>query len=95
MLKEQGFALDQGVDKAEKQLKMLHNVMENAGDINMTSIEEYEKCKVRYDFLKLQVDDLSHSKEDLVKIIDQLDSESRKIFKVDLCNIPHQFSEKF
>lgn len=94
-LKEQGYLLDQAVDKAEKQLKSLRHAMEAAGDINMTSIEEYEKGKVRYDFLKQQIEDLSGSKEELEAMISQLDSESRKLFKETFEKIRVNFQKNF
>lgn len=94
-LKEQGSFLDQSIDKAERQLKIFRNTMDSAGDINMASIEEYERCKVRYDFLNEQIGDLSHSKEDLLEMIAQLDSESRKIFKETFEKIRVNFQKNF
>lgn len=95
VIKEQGHILETSLDKAEKELKALRHVMENAGDVNMTSIEEYERCKTRYDFLKEQIDDMNHSKEELLEMIAQLEAESRKMFKETFESIRVNFQKNF
>lgn len=76
-----GFALDKSIEKSERELRQLRREIETSGDINMTSIEEFDKYKERYAFLNQQLDDLNTSRAELVEIITQLDVESRKIFK--------------
>ena len=46
----------------------------------MASIDELQVHQERYDFLNQQLDDMRTSKEELLRIINQLDGESRKIF---------------
>lgn len=69
------------LEQMEKSMRSLRYELDAAGDINMTSIEEFDKHKIRYEFLNQQMDDLSISKQELIGIITQLDGESRKIFK--------------
>lgn len=88
-------ALDKGVDVMERQIRSLRQELANAGDINMTSIEECEKNRSRYHFLNLQMDDLNVSKQELVQIIAQLDGESRKIFKQTFEAISTNFKKNF
>lgn len=88
---EEGYSEDQ----TEREMKALRQEIENAGDINMTSIEECEKHKVRYQFLNQQIDDLDVSKQELVSIIAQLDGESRKIFKATFEQIRNNFKKNF
>lgn len=88
-------ALEQSVDHAEKQIKVLRQQIENAGDINMASIEECGKHKERYEFLNLQMDDLNLSKQELIAIIAELDEESRKIFKSTFEQIRLNFKKNF
>lgn len=87
--------LELPLDKAEKHLKALRHEIESAGDINMTSIEECDKHKVRYQFLNQQIDDLDLSKKELVTIIADLDSESRKLFQETFLQICANFKKNF
>lgn len=83
------------IDQTEKQIRSLRQEIENAGDVNMTSIEEFDKHKTRYEFLNQQIDDLDGSKQELVQIITQLDNESRKIFKETFATICANFKKNF
>lgn len=87
--------LPKSVDSIEKQLRGLRHEMESAGDINMTSIEECDKHKVRYEFLNKQLTDLDGSRDELIQIITELDSESRKIFKDTFEVIRNNFKKNF
>jgi chromosome segregation protein len=83
------------IDQTEKQIRSLRQEIENAGDVNMTSIDEFDKHKTRYEFLNQQIDDLDGSKQELVQIITQLDNESRKIFKDTFATICANFKKNF
>lgn len=87
--------LQKPLDQVERQLRALRQQIESAGDINMTSIEECDKHKERYQFLNQQIDDLNLSKQELVAIIAELDSESRKIFKTTFDQICLNFKKNF
>ncbi|MDO4438484.1 MAG: chromosome segregation protein SMC [Eubacteriales bacterium] len=54
------------------------------GPVNVQAIEEYNECSERYEFLKVQYNDLSESEKAIEAIIKELNVEMRK-----------QFSEKF
>lgn len=87
--------LEGTLEQAEKQIRSLRHQMDAAGDINMTSIEEFDKHKTRYEFLNQQIDDLNNSKQELIQIITQLDGESRKIFKETFEAISANFKKNF
>jgi chromosome segregation protein len=88
-------SMDKSIDQIEKQMRHLRQQIENAGDINMTSIEECEKHKTRYQFLNQQIDDLGLSKSELVAIIADLDEESRKIFQETFQKVRCNFRKNF
>ncbi|MFQ5729093.1 MAG: chromosome segregation protein SMC, partial [Waddliaceae bacterium] len=90
-----GSILEMSMEKAERKIRVLRREMEAAGDINMTSIEEFDNYKERYEFLNRQIDDLTVSKEELIQIITQLDTESRKIFKETFETIRQNFQKNF
>lgn len=88
-------SMDLSIDQMEKQMRQLRQFIDNAGDINMTSIEECEKHKTRYQFLNEQMDDLGSSKEELIAIIADLDVESRKIFRETFQQVRENFRKNF
>lgn len=92
---EQAEELEESMEKTERQIRSLRRKIEDAGNINMTSIEEFDKHKERYEFLNQQINDLSASKDELVQIITQLDSESRKVFKETFEKIQVNFKKNF
>lgn len=92
---KQAASLDRTIEKAERDVRALRRRLEEAGDINMTSIEEFDKHKERYEFLNQQIDDLVVSKGELIEIITQLDTESRKVFKETFEVIRQNFMKNF
>ena len=56
------------------------NKLRNLGHVNPNAIEEYREVKERYDYLNGQLTDLNKSKEDLLKIIFELEDEMKKNF---------------
>lgn len=83
------------LDQIEKQMRSLRSFFQNAGDINMAAIEELEKHESRYSFLKQQVDDMAGSKDELMEIITQMDTESRKLFKQTFDIVRENFKKNF
>lgn len=95
LIKGSGWELDRPLDQAEKQLRLLRTEIDSAGDINMTSIDAFEEHKNRYQFLNQQIGDLTSSKQELIKIITELDGESRKLFQETFTQIRANFRKNF
>lgn len=93
--RELGFFADRSLDLLEKEIRSLRHEIQQAGDVNMTSIDECEIHKERYNALKNQIDDLSGSREELLKIITELDGESRKVFAETFNKIRENFKKNF
>lgn len=93
--KASGYQIVQSIEQTEKQIKFIRQELEQAGDINMTSIEEYNQCKTRHQYLDHQMGDLNMSKEEVLQIVAQLDIESRKIFKETFEVIRQNFRKNF
>jgi len=87
--------LDDTITNVEKKVNALRRSVEQSSDINMTSIEEFEKYKVRYQFLNEQMEDLKGSEEELMEIIGKLDDESRQIFGQVFEQIRQNFLKNF
>ncbi len=56
------------------------NKLRYLGAVNPNAIEEYKEVKERYDYLNTQITDLNNSKDDLLKIITDLETEMKKSF---------------
>lgn len=87
--------LNRSLEQTEKQIKSLRHSLQEAGDVNLTAIEDLEKHQERYSFLKKQMEDMQHSKMELLGIIQQLDGESHKLFKETFEAIRTNFRKNF
>lgn len=83
------------MEKRERRIRELRRDLENAGDVNLAAVEEFEKHRVREEFLRQQLDDMQRSKEELIQIIARLDNESRKIFEESFVQIRRNFQKNF
>lgn len=69
--------------------------MKSLGDVNINAIEEFKEINERYQFMKGQHDDLMEAKENLLKIIDELEVGMRKQFKEKFEEIKVEFDIVF
>jgi chromosome segregation protein len=79
----------------EKQIRKLRQSLQEIGNVNLTAIEELEKHQVREGFLIQQLKDMQASKEDLLAMIQQLDKESRSMFRETFEMIRTNFKKNF
>lgn len=83
------------LEQNERQIKAMRLTLQETGDVNLAAIEELEKHQVRYTFLQQQVGDMQESKTELLKIIQDLDAESYKLFKETFEAIRNNFKKNF
>lgn len=86
---------EKSVAKLESRVKRLRHELEGATTINMTSIEEYEKCQVRHKDIAVQLTDMAVAEKELLAIIAELDNESRELFKITFAKIRENFQKNF
>jgi chromosome segregation protein len=65
------------------------------GEINWQAVKEYDKQKIRYDFLKDQEEELNHSIQDLLNAIEHIDVKSQRRFKEAFETVNDKFSKVF
>lgn len=84
-------------DKAElrNSIANLKRQIKELGDVNVNAIEEFKKINERYQFMKEQHEDLMRAKENLLKIIDELEVGMRKQFKEKFAEIQVEFDKVF
>lgn len=81
--------------QAEKEVRSLKGKITALGDVNLGAIEEYERLKERYDFLKAQEADLLEAKEKLFEVIHQLVEEMGRRFEESFELIRIEFQDVF
>ena len=87
--------LNHSIEQTERQIRGLRQSLQDAGDVNLTAIEDLENHQVRYHFLKQQIEDMQQSKLELLGIIQQLVGESHKLFRETFEAIRANFKKNF
>jgi chromosome segregation protein len=81
-------------DYREK-LKECRTEFNRLGEINWQAIEDYDRQKLRHDFLKTQEEELKRSLVDLQTAIQHIDDKSRERFKEAFHEVNERFSKVF
>jgi chromosome segregation protein len=79
----------------QDRLRRYNNDLKDLGPINWHAIEEYDRQKLRHDFLEAQEMELTKSIEDLMFAIQQIDEKSRLRFQAAFDSINDKFSKVF
>jgi len=82
-------------DEVKVEVDALRQRLASMGAVNLVAIEEYAELKQRYDFLKTQCDDLTNSKADLLKAIDEINQTSQQQFAITFEQIQKNFAFTF
>ena len=92
---KQNYKLDLEKDLARLKVSNIKKQINDLGEVNLASIEEYKKVKERYDFLTTQEQDLQKSCQDLLTMIEEMDEIMVKRLKDAFAKIEKQFSMIF
>ena len=92
---QNNYSLDIDTDLARNKVSSFKNALKQLTNINLGSIEEYNRLKKRYDFLSSQKDDLENSINDLMAIINEMDEIMKEKFKTTFDSISKEFSKVF
>ncbi len=77
------------------QQSTLKGRIKSLGNVNLDSIDEYVEVKKRYGYIKEQLDDLRTSKQEIEKILEDLENEMKTLFIDAFRKINHHFGEVF
>jgi len=83
------------ISNTSKEIKILKDQIKGLGTVNIDSIDEYEKVKERYDFLKEQQEDLNQAQQSLVKVISDMEQTMQKQFIDQFKIIKENFNNVF
>jgi chromosome segregation protein len=82
-------------DQVRADVEAIRQRIAGMGAVNLVAIEEYAELKQRYDFLRAQNDDLTTSKAELLKAIDEINETSQKQFAITFEQIKKNFEYTF
>ncbi|GAB6088269.1 chromosome segregation protein SMC [Alkaliphilus crotonatoxidans] len=83
------------INQANRDIKKYKDEMRALGNVNLEAIEEYEKVKERYQFLKQQQEDLIQAKESLTEVIKEMEKTMEKQFMEQFQIIRENFNQVF
>ena len=83
------------IKQAGRRLAELKNSIRALGSVNVGAIEEYKEVSERYEFMSGQIEDVEKSKQELLKLIDELTSSMSEQFREEFAKISVSFSETF
>ncbi len=89
--RKEDFAYTAGVKRSRE----IKNRLEELGDINVGSIEEYRQVSERYSFLLDQRKDITDAMDELRAIIDDMDRTIKTKFKANFDEVVRNFEEIF
>ena len=80
---------------AKRELSEIKGKMKALGDVNIAAIEEYKEVGERYEYYKVQIEDVEKSRKELYKIISGLTETMRDLFVTGFEKINRNFSKTF
>jgi len=79
----------------QKLIRDLTTQLDNMGPVNLDAVHEYEELEDRYKFLEGQNNDLTNSRRELLDVIAQINSTTRKLFGETFAQVRMNFREIF
>lgn len=95
--REAGEISEPAEDPKESRIKLteVRNKIKALGSVNVGAIEEYKEVSERYEFMSTQISDVEQSKNELIKLIDELTSNMSLRFREQFARIDKAFGETF
>ena len=85
----------ENLTEAQSHLSQIKSKIRSLGAINVDAIEEYKEVSERYEFLKAQLDDVEKSREEILRLINELTSQMKEMFLKSFSEIRDNFSKIF
>ncbi len=81
--------------EVERVIADLTRQLDNMGPVNLDAVHEYDELDERYKFLEGQNNDLTNSRRELLDVIAQINSTTRKLFAETFAQVRMNFREMF
>ena len=82
-------------EEAQREIEELRQKINNLGNVNLEALAELEDLETRFKTLSDQYQDLSTAKASLEKIIDRINTDSRRLFSETLETVKNHFQTLF
>jgi len=79
----------------QKLIRDLTTQLDNMGPVNLDAVHEYDELEERYNFLEGQNNDLTNSRRELLDVIAQINSTTRKLFAETFSQVRVNFRQMF
>ncbi len=79
----------------EQLISDLRTQLDNMGPVNLDAVHEYDELEERYKFLEAQNNDLTNSRRELLDVIAQINSTTKKLFSETFAQVRINFREMF
>ncbi|MFT4261100.1 MAG: chromosome segregation protein SMC [Candidatus Woesearchaeota archaeon] len=86
---------DKPLEQIKKEINEFEKMMDNFGAVNMRALEIYEKVESEYNKLTDKKDSLVKEKEDVLVMINEVDSKKKVLFMKTFDVVNHNFKEIF
>ncbi len=83
------------VSDMRKMTETLKGQIKDLGNVNVNAIEDYKEVSQRCEFMQTQYQDLVEAQDNLVKVIDELDTGMRRQFDEEFKKIQTEFDKVF
>lgn len=83
------------IAKAQIRLSSLKSQIKALGSVNVAAVEEYAEVSSRYEFLREQLRDVEQSRNELLRLINELTVSMREIFEENFREINRHFQQIF
>jgi len=83
------------IEKLKEKLESAENILDRIGNVNLRALEVYDDIKEEYEKIKQKVEQLDEEKQEILKIIAQIDRKKKKTFLQTLKQINELFSRNF
>lgn len=89
------YHLEEDITSARNKVSQLKRTLKSLGNVNLGSIEEFERVNERFEFLSVQKEDLTNAENTLLEIIEEMDQVMQKEFSTTFEVIRKHFNETF
>ena len=93
--KDEAKDIDFSTEELSAKIKALKNDIKQLGPVNVNAIESFNEVSKRHEFLSSQKDDIEKARENLIKVIDDLDKGMREKFNENFALIREEFQKVF
>jgi len=83
------------VEKLKEKLQICENKLARIGSVNLRALEVFDRVKSEYEKIKEKIEQLEKEKQEIIKIIEQIDRKKKKTFLQTLSQINEKFSRNF